>query len=102
METGRPFFCLRAFFSAFNADALGFAVNVTAPGPGTALLPRAKTIVEGRHLPFSRTKPFLHFAEPAAKTPNLPFWNVSSQLKVPGSATAPVRVITPVLALNVA
>src|SRR5207245_8743996 len=31
-----------------------------------------------------------------AKTPNLPFWNVSSHLKVPALASEPVKVIAPV------
>src|SRR6476646_5199083 len=100
--TGRPFLCLNAFFSAFSADALGLTVKLTRPGAATSLLPFANTIFAGRHFPFRRTKPFLHFAVLAAKTPNFPFWNVNSQLKVPGSPTDVVNVITPVLVFRVA
>ena len=95
--TRRPLFCLSAFLSAFIAEALGLTVKVTWPGAETALLPFAKTIRDGRHLPPSLIKPLRHFVVLAAKTPNFPFWKVNSQLKVPGSPTASVNVIAPVL-----
>ena len=86
---------------AFHADALGLTVNLTTPG-ATSLLPLPNAILDGRHLPLRRTKPLLHLPPADANTPNLPFWNVTSQLNVPGSATDPVNVIDLVLGFAVA
>lgn len=75
---------------------MGFTVNVTTPGCATRVLPRAYVIRDGRHLPLSRRLPVGHFAALAEKTPNLPFWNVSNQLSVPGFCTERLNVIAPV------
>ena len=99
-ETGTPLPFLSAFFSAFAADVLGFNVKLTLPEPATALLPLAKMIFAGRHLPASLMKPLLHWLLDA-NAPNLPFWKVASQLKVPRSATASLNVIAPVAGLKV-
>src|SRR5260370_14457380 len=96
-----PRLFLSAFRSAFDADALGLTVKATVPAPATAWLPLPKTIFAGRHLPPSLTLPFLHLPELAANTPNFPFWNVSSQLKVPGLLTDALNVIAPVFGLIV-
>src|ERR1700694_5787389 len=101
MVTGTPLFCLSALRSAFIAEALGRTMKVTLPAAGTALLPLANAMLEGRHLPFSLTSPFLHFVLLAANTPNFPFWNVRSQLNVPGSPTEAVNVIAPVCEFTV-
>src|SRR2546429_1677315 len=85
--TRTPLWRLKALRSAFSPDADGLAVKVTRPAPSTARLPLAKTILAGRHLPLSLTKPGLHLETLAANTPNLPFWKVSSQLNVPGLVT---------------
>ena len=66
------------------------------------MLPLPNAILDGRHLPLRRTKPLLHLPPADANTPNLPFWNVTSQLNVPGSATDPVNVIDLVLGFAVA
>ena len=71
----------------------------TVPAPATASLPLANTILAGRHLPASLIEPALHpLAD--ANAPNLPFWNVASQLNVPGSATVSLKVIAPVAGLR--
>jgi hypothetical protein len=99
--TAIPRLCLRALRSAFDAEARGLTVKAMVPAPATAWLPLPKTIFEGRHLPPSRTYPFLHLLVPAANTPNFPFWKVSVQLKVPALLTDALNVIAPVLALTV-
>jgi hypothetical protein len=102
IATGRLFLSLYAFFRAFRADGVGFRAKVTVPADVTLALPLAKTILDGRHLPPSLTKPCLHLADVRPKTPNFPFWNVSSQLNVPGSATDSVNVIMWLVGLNTA
>ncbi|MFI5038061.1 MAG: hypothetical protein ACHP93_06230, partial [Solirubrobacterales bacterium] len=103
MATGRLFFCLNAFFSALRADGVGLSTKLTVPDDVTLLLPLAKTIFDGRHLPPSLTnKPVLHLATVAPNTPNFPFWNVSSHLNVPGSTTDSVNVIVWLVGLNTA
>lgn len=98
--TGSAFLCLTAFLSAFSADALGLSVKLTRPEAVTGLLPLAKTILDGRHLPFSLMKSDLHLVLLDANAPNFPFWNVSSHENVPGSPTDSVNVIAPVVGLK--
>jgi hypothetical protein len=98
-ETESPFFCFSAFFSAFNAEALGLSVTLTLPAAAKAVLPFAKAIFAGRHLPASLTWPALHLLADA-NAPNLPFGNVATHVKVPGSRTVLVNVIAPVFALT--
>src|SRR6202035_468957 len=102
IATGRLFFNLYAFFRAFRPYGVGFKAKVTVPADVTLALPLAKTIFDGRHLPPSLTKPLLHLEDVRPKRPNFPFWNVSSQLNVPGSATDSVNVIMWLVGLNTA
>src|SRR5882762_6316745 len=91
--TGTPLWRLNALRSAFSPDADGLAVNVTMPARVTTRLPRAKTILAGRHFRLSLTKPGLHLETLAANTPNRPFWKVSSHLSVPARLTDCKKVI---------
>ena len=67
-------------------DFVGRTVKVTVPEVATTWVPFANRILLGRHLPLSLFVPSLQPFVPLANTPNLPFSNVSTQLKVPGSS----------------
>src|SRR2546426_11994815 len=82
------------------AERVGLIVTLIAPAAGTLWLPFANTIRAGRHLRLNLMEPLPHLTFRDAKTPNLPFWNVSSQLKVPARASEPVKVIAPVVAFT--
>jgi len=84
------------------AERVGLTVKLTAPAARTVMLPLANTIRAGRHLPPNLMKPLPHLTFLDAQTPNLAFWNVSTQLKVPALASDPVKVIAPVLSSTVA
>src|SRR5437660_4022501 len=94
--TGSPRRRFSAFRSAFMAERVGLIVKLIAPAAGTLWLPFANTIRAGRHLRLNLMEPLAHLTFLDAKTPNLPFWNVSSHLKVPALASEPVKVIAPV------
>src|SRR6266566_2204924 len=100
--TGRPLCRLKAFLRAFTPARVGRTVNVTLPALATVSLPLAKRTRAGRHLRFNRIEPALHFFTLAAKTPNFPFSNVSTQLNVPGSTTDSTNVIAYVARLKLA
>src|ERR1700758_1613762 len=94
-DTGRPRRRRRALAIALRPARVGMSTSFTEPGEATALLPLAKTIADGRHLPRSFTKPRRHFEALAAKTPKRPLANVESHLNMPPPETDAENVITP-------